>query len=117
VPSNFWKRQPGGIVMRVFLWILIAGGLIVGIEDYNREFTSDVEAATLRFADVSIILIGLIGLSMRSIIIRRSIKQGSVAMDERQTISVRQQVAIMTNICIGATIVIMLLLLYIQWLK
>jgi hypothetical protein len=103
--------------MRVFLWILIAGGLMVGIEDYNREFTSDLEATALRFADLSIILIGLLGLSMRSIIILWSTKQRGVAIDKGQTISVRQQVAIMTNICIGATIGIMLLLLYIQLLK
>lgn len=38
-------------------------------------------------------------------------------MVERQILSLRQQVAIITNICIGGTIVILLLLLYIQWLK
>jgi hypothetical protein len=61
--------------MRVFLWILLVGGLVVGIVDYNREFTSDLEATTLRFSDLSVILSGLLGLSFRSIIIRWKAKR------------------------------------------
>jgi hypothetical protein len=38
-------------------------------------------------------------------------------MVETQIIRLRQQVAIITNISIGGIIVILLLLLYIQWLK
>jgi hypothetical protein len=56
--------------MHVFLWILVVGGVIVGIYDYNREFTSDLEAITLGFSDLSIILTGFLGLSIRSIFIR-----------------------------------------------
>jgi hypothetical protein len=56
--------------MHVFLWILVVGGLIVGILDYAREFTSDLEATTRGFSDLSIILTGLLGLSIRSIIRR-----------------------------------------------
>lgn len=56
--------------MRVFLWILVVGGLIVGILDYNREFDSDLEVRTRGFSDLSIILTGLIGLWIRLIIIR-----------------------------------------------
>jgi hypothetical protein len=61
----------------VFLWISVVGGCIVGIYDYNREFASDLEATTLGFSDLSIILTGLLGLSIRSIIIRWKTKQGS----------------------------------------
>jgi hypothetical protein len=63
--------------MHLFLWILVVGGLIVGMYDYNRELTSDLEATTLGFADLSIILTGLLGLSVRSMIIRWKTKHRS----------------------------------------
>jgi hypothetical protein len=63
--------------MHVFLWILVVGGFIVGIYDYNREFASDLEATTLGFADISIILTGLLGLSIRSILIRWKSRRGT----------------------------------------
>jgi hypothetical protein len=53
--------------MRVFLWVLVVGGLIVGIEDYRREFISDLEAITILFSDLSIILTGLYEINTRTL--------------------------------------------------
>jgi hypothetical protein len=53
----------------VFLWILVVGDFIVRIYDYNRSSHPNYKLLTLGISDLSIILIGLLGLYIRSIII------------------------------------------------
>jgi hypothetical protein len=54
------------------LWALVVMGIMAAVYDYNTELNSEMMAKHRIYSDVTWILIGLIGLLIRSIIIHRN---------------------------------------------